>query len=65
MAKMQFDPTAKPFTRDGRVNISNVRCPCGGLMFDVTIGLAHRLGVKQYECDKCHDRRAKRVSKGV
>jgi len=33
-------------------------CPCGGLMFDVTIGLAHQMGVKQYECDMCHDRRA-------
>jgi hypothetical protein len=56
-----FDPTGRARDRAGRIDIRNVRCPCGGVFFDVTIGLAHWMGVKQYECDTCHDRRAKRV----
>ena len=57
MPRTVFNPLL-PATRDGGVDIRNVRCPCGGIMFDMTIGLAHWMGVKQYECDVCHDRRA-------
>jgi hypothetical protein len=58
MSKPFFNPLLPVVDREGRVDIRNVRCHCGGVMFDVTIGLAHYAGTKQYECDMCHDRRA-------
>jgi len=58
MSRTSFNPLGRACDKEGRVDIRNIRCLCGGVMFDVTIGLAHWMGTRQYECDTCHDRRA-------
>ena len=61
--KYVFTPDGPSFNRLGRVDIRNVRCACGGLMFNVTQHLAGVTGVEQWQCDKCKEKRAKRLSR--
>jgi hypothetical protein len=58
--RWQFDPRAENY--NGLVNIANVRCPCGGIFCDVTVGLVERMGVKHYQCDRCRERRGVRFA---
>lgn len=60
---MTFDPKAKAVP--GKVNVATFRCPCSGVCFDVTPGLAHWTGVRHYKCDKCGATYAKRISEGL
>lgn len=57
-----FNPDGPARAANGGVDIRNVRCPCGGVCFDITRGIAHFSGVREYECDKCHTKYAKRIS---
>lgn len=57
-----FDPTYK--APPGRVDARTFRCPCKlGLLFDITPNLVAALGVRHYECDHCHAKYAKRITK--
>ena len=56
-----FNPFApKIVFADGhhRANPALFRCPCGGVMFDVTSRLAEVMSVLHHECDTCHARTA-------
>lgn len=57
-----FNPTAPP-NKEGKVNAALFRCPCGGVMFDVTSRMAEATGVLNHECDLCHARTATKVHK--
>jgi hypothetical protein len=56
MNKSFFHPRGAAVDRSGRVDIRNIRCACGGVMFDVTTAFVAAAGAAHYECDTCHER---------